>query len=132
MATNDTNNKIIYKELSYQINGILFSVHNKLGRYGREKQYGDLLDNLLDQAGLKFQRECTLPVNDITNPRTNIVDFIIEDKILIDLKAKPIVVRDDYDQMQRYLQASGYKLGLVVNFRNRYLRPIRIIRLYSQ
>ncbi|MBI2097800.1 MAG: GxxExxY protein [Candidatus Vogelbacteria bacterium] len=56
---------------------------------------------------------------------------MIEDKILLDLKAKPIVNREDYDQMQRYLQAGGYKLGLIINFRNKYLRPIRIIRFNS-
>ena len=67
----------------------------------------------------------------VDNPRSNLVDFSVDSKVLLDLKAKPIVIREDYYQMQRYLQASGYKLGLIVNFRNRYLRPIRIIRLNS-
>jgi len=38
------NNKLIYPELSYLINGILFAVHNEIGQYAREKQYSDYID----------------------------------------------------------------------------------------
>lgn len=38
--------KIIHKELSYKITGLLFKVHTELGRYCREKQYGDALEKL--------------------------------------------------------------------------------------
>jgi hypothetical protein len=47
------------------------------------------------------------------------------------LKAKSIVTKDDYYQMNRYLDAIGYDLGFIVNFRNKYLKPIRIIRAHS-
>ena len=59
----------------------------------------------------------------------NIVDFIIDGKILIDLKAKRFITKEDYYQMLRYLKSSGLKLGLVVNFRGTYLKPKRIINL---
>ncbi len=131
MESNDTNGKIIYKELSYQINGLLFKIHNELGRYCKEKQYGDALATVLEEAGVSFAREKGLPIKMVSNPNTNRSDFVIEDKIAIELKAKPVVSREDYDQMQRYLQAGGYKLGLLVNFRNKYLHPIRVIRLNS-
>jgi GxxExxY protein len=52
---------------------------------------------------------------------------MINNTLLVDLKAKSIVTKDDYYQMNRYLQASGLKLGLIVNFRNRYLKPIRVV-----
>lgn len=123
--------KIILKELSYELNGILFQVNNKIGRYGREKQYGDLLKSYLKAASIKFEREYALPVFGVNNSRTNVADFLIEDQIVLDLKAKPVVLREDYDQIQKYLQAGGYKLGLIINFRNRYLKPIRVIRLNS-
>ena len=131
MSTNDTNGKIIYKELSYQINGLLFEVHNKVGRYGREKQYGDAFETALSEKGIKFERERNLPFEGIENQNTNKADFVVENSVVVELKAKPIVAREDYDQIQRYLQAGGYKLGLLVNFRNKYLKPIRIIRLNS-
>lgn len=38
--------KILHKELSYKINGICFTIHKELGRYYREKQYSDSLENI--------------------------------------------------------------------------------------
>ncbi|MBU3942631.1 GxxExxY protein [Patescibacteria group bacterium] len=59
--------------------------------------------------------------------RRNIADFVIEDKIVVELKAKDIILKEDYFQVQRYLTSSNKKLGLIFNFRQRYLRPKRIL-----
>ena len=123
MHSNVTN-KIILPELSYKINGLLFDVHNAIGRFGREKQYGDLFEARLKENGVSFEREKPLPIEQVNNQLTNKADFVIEGVILIEMKAKPTIIKDDYVQTQRYLQAGGYKLGLLVNFRNRYLKPI--------
>lgn len=131
MGTNDTNQKIIYKELCYRLYGLLFELHNTLGRYCRERQYGDALQTILTENLISFTREKPIPLEDVINQYTNKADFVIEDKIVLELKSKPLVTKEDYSQMQRYLQAGGYKLGLLVNFRNKYLKPIRIIRLNS-
>lgn len=120
--------KIILKELCYRVNGLLFKTHNELGRFCREKQYGDYFEKLLSQNSVGFEREKPLKVEGIDNERSNVVDFIIDNELLIDLKAKPMVTKADYYQMQRYLRATGHKLGLIVNFRNSYLKPIRVIR----
>lgn len=42
--------KVVYKELSYKINGLLFKVHKDLGRYRNEKQYGDYFEQLLKNS----------------------------------------------------------------------------------
>jgi len=123
--------KIIEKELSYKINGLLFEVHNHLGRFCREKQYGDFFEKLLIEEKIDYEREKELSVVGIDNRFTNVVDFVINKRLLVDLKAKSIVTKDDYYQMNRYLDASGFKLGLIVNFRNKYLKPIRVIRSHS-
>ena len=130
MRTNDTN-KIIHKELSYLINGLLFDVHNSLGRFCREKQYCDVFENLLKQNNIQYDREKPLPIEIIDNQFTNKVDFAINNKLLVDFKAKSVVTKEDYYQMNRYLEASGCELGLIVNFRNKYLKPIRVIRSHS-
>ena len=133
MRTNDTNGKtkIFHKELSYQITGLLFDVHNSLGRFCREKQYADAFEKLLKLNNIGYKREKELPIDAIENQFTNRVDFDISSRLLVDLKAKTLVTKDDYYQMNRYLEAVKYDLGFIVNFRNKYLKPIRVIRSHS-
>lgn len=122
------NSKIVNSKLSYRIYGFCFYVHNKLGRYRNEQQYADLLENTLKEKDIKYEREKSLPVSfEGEKERRNIPDFIIEDEIVVDLKAKIIISKDDYFQMKRYLVSSKKRLGLIVNFRQKYLKPKRIL-----
>ena len=59
----------------------------------------------------------------------NILDFIVDSKIILELKAKPFVLKEDYYQAQRYMQFTKVRLTLLVNFRSRYLKPKRLVRL---
>lgn len=102
---------------------VCFKVHNQLGRYSREKQYCDLLEEEFKKLKISYKRECKI------KGAGNTVDFLIADGIILEIKAKRIILKDDYYQLQRYLQSSGCKLGLLVNFRNRYLKPTRVIRI---
>ena len=104
MHANDTNRKmrkIIYPELSYALTGICFNVHNELGRYEREKQYGDLLEEKLKEVKIPYKREFRI------EKTGNTVDFLVDDKIIVELKAKPLILKEDYYQTQRYLQATN-------------------------
>lgn len=125
MRMSRINQKLIYPKLSYKITGILFQVHNELGRYVKEKQYQDLLEKKLKDSGLQFEREKKLLIN--SKIGGNQVDFCVENKILIECKVKPFLVKNDYYQILRYLKASRFKLGFLVNFRNRYLKPKRVL-----
>lgn len=79
-------------------------------------------------ANIAHQRECALsPSFEGETARRNIPDFFIADEIVLDLKAKRLVSREDYFQMKRYLVSSGKSLGLIVNFRSKYLTPKRIL-----
>ena len=121
-------NNLIYPELSYKITGICFQTQNELGHFATEKQYADYLEILLKQNQIQYQREVKVPFNVGGNKVfRNIIDFIIEDKIVLECKAKKFITKEDYYQMQRYLNATGIKLGLIVNFRSHYLKPKRII-----
>ncbi|OGF62932.1 hypothetical protein A2926_02425 [Candidatus Giovannonibacteria bacterium RIFCSPLOWO2_01_FULL_44_40] len=120
--------KVLYPELSYKVCGLCFKIHNDLGQFRSEKSYADALEEVLKLAGISYRREQSLGASFAgENDRRNIPDFIIEDKIVVDLKAKRIVSKEDYYQMKRYLVASDKKLGLIVNFRQKYLSPKRIL-----
>ncbi len=120
---------ILLKELSYKINGICFKVHNNLGRFCSERQYSDKLEELLKENNINYKRECEIS-NLVASPKGNRADFIVEDKIVLDVKAKKFITKEDYYQMMRYLTASNFRLGLIVNFRNTYLKPKRVINYY--
>ena len=120
-----TNTKVIYPELSYKITGILFAVHNELGQYAREKQYGDLLEEKFEEIHLPYKREIAI------SNSGNILDFVIDDKIVLELKTVRMITKDNYRQIQNYLQTTNIKLGLLINFKSKYLKPIRIIRIDS-
>ncbi len=118
---------IIEQQLSHKINGLCFQVFKKLGRFCRERQYQDALEDALRQAGIKYVREYELQKFDAQSPAGNRVDFLIEDRIILDCKAKAFITKEDYYQMQRYLRAVGLKLGLIVNFRQIFLKPKRVL-----
>lgn len=121
-------NYLIYPDLSYKICGLCFNVHNKLGRYRTEKQYADSLEEILKENKIDYKRELKLPPSFKGEKEgRNIPDFIVDNKIIIDLKTKLVISKADYFQMQRYLISYKKKLGLIFNFRQIYLRPKRII-----
>jgi len=121
-------NNLIYKELSFKVVGLLYAIHNELGRYCNEKQYGDKLEELLKANGIKYHRELTLPSSFSSEMKgRNKIDFIVEDQIILEFKNKRRLERSDYYQLQRYLRAADKKLGMLINFHQQNLMPKRII-----
>ena len=119
-----TQKEIIYKDLSYKLGGIFYAVHDVLGRYAREKQYGDLLERMLKEKCVEYEREKLISK---TGEDVNRADFVIENKIILELKAKPFINRDGYNQTKRYLEFSDLFLGIIINFQQKYLCPKRVI-----
>jgi len=122
------NRNILYPELSYKINSLLFETHNNLGRYRNEKQYADYFEELLKRDGIAYLREYALPPSfNGEKGRRNIIDFIVGDKIIIEFKTKTIITKDDYFQVQRYLVSSKKELGIIVNFRQVTIKAKRVL-----
>ena len=115
---------IVEKELSYKLGSVFFDVHNESGRFCRERQYADLLAHKLQEKGLHFIRE--LPIT-VAGRKSNFADFVVENRIIVEVKAVPFIGKEEYYQVMRYLEAMDLELGLVVNFSNRYLKPHRVL-----
>ena len=115
---------IIEMDLSYQLVGIFFYVQKQLGRYYREVQYCDAIEQELKVRKFRYRREYPIPV---AGRLSNRVDFLIPGRVIVDVKAKPFIEPQDYDQMRRYLHSANIQLGLIVNFRNKFLLPKRVL-----
>ena len=129
MYTDDTDNtdakahELLYENLTYAIRGVLYSAHNELGPYAREKQYGDVFERIFKEKSIGFLREVRV------GNSNNTMDGIVEGKVVLEFKAKRIITKEDYFQTQRYLQESGLRLAILVNFRDKYIKPKRIVRI---
>ena len=120
--------KLIYEELSYKLRGVFFGVHNEIGQYRNEKQYCDAIEFKLKLLGIKFQREFVLPISfDGERKGRSRVDFLVENKVIIEVKCVPCFSRNDYFQSLRYLVSSGKDLLLLVNFHPKYCHIKRIL-----
>jgi GxxExxY protein len=121
MKPSTTQKEFLFGDLTFKIRKVLFDVHNELGMYGREKQYADLAETKFKESGLNVRREVRV------GDTGNIVDFIIDDKVVLEFKTKPFLMADDYNQIQRYLHILNFRLGLLINFRTKYLSPKRVL-----
>ncbi|MBI4037607.1 GxxExxY protein [Candidatus Curtissbacteria bacterium] len=121
-------NKVIYKELSYKLVGVLFNVHKKLGGKYQEKYYQRAVEKALNSEEISFKKELSV---DLKFKGEKIgkyfLDFLVEDKVVLELKATPFFHPDDFRQILGYLKAKRLKLGILANFRGRKLTYKRIL-----
>ena len=121
---------LLYPEECYKINGALFGVHKELGPGLLEKVYQEALEKELKLQGIPFEREksSTIMYKGEALEQKYIADFVIYDKIVVELKAVDELLPVHTAQVINYLAITGYKLGLLVNFNTRQLHPERIVR----
>ena len=82
----------------------------------------------MNENNINFEREKRISLGSSNGEITkNWVDFIIDNKIVIEVKAKRFITRDDYLQTLRYLHFLNLPLGLLINFQQRFLKPKRVI-----
>lgn len=125
----DTNEKkIIHKELSYEIVNAGIQVHNALGPGFTEKVYEEALCIEFQHKGLNFERQKRIDVSYRgIKVGDYITDIVIEDKILLELKATTEHHPLFDAQIYSYLKATELKLGLLFNFGTRKLTHKRIV-----
>lgn len=109
--------KLLYKDITYKIRGACFEVYNKFGGAFKEKVIENSLYEELKSKGLNVDKQKRIDIYfKDKKVGTYIPDFIIDEKILLELKCKPKITLEDERQFWLYLKGSDYKLGLLVNF----------------
>jgi len=106
-----------YKEITEKIIGAAMKVHAALGNGFQEVIYQRALEIEFEDSGLRFVRELSIPVhykNKQIGERR--VDFFVEDKILVELKAIIQLENVHLAQAKNYLEAYNMEVGLLINF----------------
>ena len=120
---------LIYKEEAYKIIGICMEVHNQLGKGFNEVVYADALEIELMDNSIEYSREKKYEITYKGNllPHKYKADFIIANKIVLELKAIDCLVSAHTKQTLNYLAVSKLKLGILINFGEDSLKYKRII-----
>lgn len=111
-------------EISYEIIGSAIELHKSVGPGLLESAYEHALAYELKQKGLKVNSQLPLPFvyKDIRQEIGYRIDLLVENKVIIELKAIESLAPVHFAQILTYLKLSGYKLGLLINFNTKYLR----------
>ncbi|MEC4005355.1 GxxExxY protein [Flavobacterium sp. SUN052] len=120
----------LYKEESYKIIGILFEVHKNLGKGFSEIVYKDALEYEFKDNNIPYQREKEFLVNykDTILKHKFYADFVVYDKIILEIKTVECFNNAHYNQCINYLKVSGNELAFLVNFNLTSLEHKRIVR----
>ena len=124
----DSNKRLVLPKLSYKIMGILFTVHNELGPTLLEKYYQRAVAKELEAQKLTFKKE--VAVNLFYKEEKigrYILDFIVENKVIIETKARESYSPNFFKQTLAYLKQTNLPLAILVNFRRPKLEYKRII-----
>lgn len=107
----------LYKDLSYKFVGCFYDAYNELGPAHKEQVYHEALRILFDEKTIKYKDKPRIKISF----RDKIVgvyepDFIVEDKVIVELKSLLNLPKVFEKQLFYYLRGTEYKIGYLVNF----------------
>ena len=120
---------LIYKKESYQIIGAAMEVHRQLGNGFLEAVYQEALAIELELRDIPFIREQKLEVKYKGRLLSTfyVADFVCYDTIIVEIKALSELTGHHESQVINYLNATGMKLGLLINFGSESLEYKRLL-----
>ena len=121
---------LLYPDLSYEIIGCAYEVFNELGSGHSEKYYQRALSILFKQKKWLFQEQVYFPLKfkgEIIGK--NFIDFVVDDKIVVEIKKVDRYSKAHIDQVLNYLKISELKLAILINFGKEGVSFKRIINI---
>ncbi|MBV6485479.1 MAG: hypothetical protein KFKLKKLM_02049 [Flavobacteriales bacterium] len=122
-------NDLLYKEEVYDLVGMCMEIHRILGKGFSEIVYKDALEYECKSRNYQFNREKEFKVQykDIVLKHNFYADFVVFDKIILEIKSCEGICDAHVGQTLNYLAASKLKVGLIVNFGKDSLEYRRIV-----
>lgn len=112
-----TQTKLLYAQESYLIRGACFTLYKKFRNTQKESVYQKALAQELKLKELSVEREKQLPIYHLgTRVGIYTPDLVVNNSIIIELKAKPFLHKEDVQQFWHYLKNSKFRLGFLINF----------------
>jgi GxxExxY protein len=111
-------------EVTFRIIGCAMTVHRALGPGLLESAYQNSLDYEFRREKLKIESQKELPLiyNGVRTKKGYRIDFLVENRVVVEVKAVKQITLLDQAQMQTYLRLSNVKIGLILNFNTRWLK----------
>ncbi len=121
--------QLVHPELSYRIVGILFRAHNELPKGYQEKHVQRTVALFFEKEGLKFKEQAgaVIRIGEKIIGRY-FLDFVVDNKIVVELKVGEKLSRKDFDQIKSYLDSTNLELGLLARFSSKGVKVYRVLR----
>ena len=121
--------ELLYKELTFAVIGAAMEVRGTLGPGFLEAVYQVALERELTLRGISFEKQVKLPVTykDVLVGEY-FADFIIDGKLIVEIKAVSNLNSQHQAQAMHYLAATGCRLALLLNFGTGSLQHRRVIK----
>jgi len=121
--------ELIYKDESYKIIGCCMEVYNQLGRGFLEIVYKDALEYEFKKNEISYEREKRFLIRykEVVLLHDFFADFIVDDKIILEIKCCSAISNEFVNQTLNYLSISKTKLGIIVNFGEESLKYKRVV-----
>ncbi len=119
---------LVYPDLSYKIIGCAFEVFNEIGSGHKEVAYQKALKISFESKGLVVKEQVYYPLtfkNEVIG--RNYFDFLVDEKIIVEIKSLAKFTKGHYDQVLNYLNTSGLKLALLINFGTEEVKCKRVV-----
>lgn len=122
---------LAYPELSYRVTGVLIEVFNALGYRYKELHYQRAIAKVFSEEHILFKEQVSTPVmfrGEVIG--RYIFDFLIDNKIVLEIKRGDDFRREDIQQVVNYLRSANLKLGIIARFSSKGIKTKRILNLY--
>jgi len=122
--------KVVYPELSYKIVGMLFDIWREIGYSHKEKYIQNAIENTLKKNNILFERELKSDLKfEDDKIGTYFIDFLIDNKIVLEIKKRNYFSKNDIEQIYNYLKTTGLKLGIIAHFTKDGVKFKRILNI---